>query len=94
MAGVLSEIPAQLGVALGISTENAGLLLSCFILIAIGLVLAMAGKKMNILTVAVPMIATMGFLVAIAWLPYWVLFVLALLVAGIVGMKFKEVVGG
>ena len=92
MTGVLTDIPNQLGSALDITAENAGLLLSCCILVSIGLVLAMAGKKVNILTTAIPMIATMGFLVAIAWLPYWILFVIALLIAGIVGMKFREVV--
>jgi hypothetical protein len=92
MSGILTDIPTQVGSALGISAENAGLLLSCCILVSIGLILAMAGKKANLLTVAIPMIATMGFLVAIAWLPYWILFVLAMLVGTTLGLKFKEVV--
>jgi len=92
MTSLFTDIPNQVGAALGITAENAALLLSCCILISIAMVLAMAGKKVNILTTAIPMIATMGFLVAIAWLPYWILLVLALLVAGIVGMKFREVV--
>jgi hypothetical protein len=90
-ASVLSDIPIQVGVALGMSAENAAFMLSGAILACMSIMLAMVGKKFNMLTLAVPDIAVCGFLVAINWLPYWILLVLGALIAIMFGNKIRDV---
>jgi hypothetical protein len=90
----LTDLPAQVGSALGISTDNAGLLISIGILVSIGMVCALLGRKMNFLATAVPMVAAMGFLVAIAWLPFWILFVIALIIALMFAQALRPILTG
>lgn len=91
MSGPITDIPIWLGDALGITAENAGILLSVGILTSLSLVLAMLGRKnLNMLTVAVPLMATMCFLVAVAWLPYWPLLVIGILT----GVEFARQIRG
>ena len=92
--GIFADIPADLGVALGISPENAALLLSCAILVSLALSIVLVGKKFNLIGTAVPMVATMGFLVAVGWLPYWVLLILGLFIATQFGLKMRDAFGG
>jgi len=89
-ASNLTDIPTLLGEGLGITAENAAFLLSIAILISVAVTISMVSKKNDIIMVAIPLIATMGFLVAIGWLPYWVLLVLAVLVGVQFAMKLKE----
>lgn len=94
-AGPFTTIPIQLAGALGISVANAALLLSICILISIALALALiGGRKLDPIIVAVPEIAAMSFLVAIAWLPFWVLMVVAMLVAVLIGGTFADRIPG
>jgi len=80
--GIFDSLPNDLASALGISSTNAALLLSLMILVAIGLAIVVAGSgEFNIIATAVPMLAAMGFLVAIGWLPYWILITAAILTA-------------
>lgn len=79
---LLQDVPEGLGEALGVSTAVAGLVLSCAILMSATLVLLIAGgRQMNMLLMSIPLTAIIAFLVTIAWLPYWILFVIALLIA-------------
>jgi nitrate/nitrite transporter NarK len=94
-SGPFTDVPTQIGEALGISTENAGYLLSCAILSSLALSIAMiGGRKLSIIVVAVPMIAVMGFLVAVTWLPIWVLILLAVLVAYMFGTSIRTTLTG
>ena len=90
----LNDIPIQLGSALGITTGNAGLLLSCGILVSIGMLCALMGRKMNVLATAIPMMASLGFLVAIGWLPYWILLVIAVIVSISFAGPFRTILTG
>jgi len=94
-SGPFQTIPVQLGAALGITSENAALLLSCCVLVSIALALAMiGGRKLDPLVIAVPMMGAMAFLVAIAWLPFWILFVIAILMAVMFAGTLADRLGG
>ena len=90
-ASTFTDIPTEVGDALGVSAETAALMLSACILASLGMVLALLSKKFNMLTMAVPLVAVMAFLVTIAWLPYWVLLVIGLIIAIQFSGKLKEV---
>lgn len=82
MSGPFTTIPTQLGGALGITAANAGVLLSMLVLVSIALAIALiGGRKLDPIVVAVPMFAALCFLVGVAWLPFWVLIVVAILIA-------------
>lgn len=71
----------MLGDKLGITSANAGALLSCVVLVGIAIAVGMLSRRPNILLTAAPMLAATCALVGIAWLPIWVLFIIALLIA-------------
>lgn len=87
-----TEISDSVANALGITSDQAGFLLSCSVLVSVTLCLALVSKKFNLLTFAVPNIALMGFFISIGWMPYWILLVIAVLLASQFGMKIREAV--
>lgn len=94
MSGPLTDIPNQLASALGTSYDNAALFLSCLILVSVAMACALVGRKMNLIATAVPMVAVMAFLVSIGWLPFWILLILAVVVALWLAANFRDVVTG
>lgn len=77
----LSDIPALLGVKLGITATNAGAMLSAIVLVGIVICISALSRRPNLIMTAAPLLAATCFLVGIAWLPIWVLFIIAVLVA-------------
>lgn len=61
---------------------------------SIGLVTVMIGRKMNLLATAIPMFSAMSFLVAIGWLDFWILMVVAIMVAFMFANSIKSILTG
>jgi hypothetical protein len=79
----ITDIPRNLGIQLGAGTFAGGLIASAILILALVLPTALIARKKN--TGFVPELV-MGFLglcicVGIGWLSYWILLVIALLVA-------------
>lgn len=89
-AGVAQELPVSLANSLGVDVATAKLVLSCGMLMAAGLILAVIGKRGNMMASIVVMIGTAGALVGMSWLPAWVLLLLGMVVA----IQFGAKVGG
>jgi hypothetical protein len=95
MSGPFATIPSQLAGALGISTDNAALLLSCFIIVSVALAIGLlGGRRLHPIIVIAPMIAVIAFLVAIAWMPIWILMVIAIIVAFMFATPLRSVLTG
>jgi len=90
----LTDLPAQVGSALGISIGSAGLLLSCGVLVSIGMLCVLMGRKMNVLATAIPMVSSMAFLVAVGWLPYWILLVIGVIISISFAGPFRTILTG
>ncbi len=90
----ITDLPTQVGTALGITSSNAGLLLSCGVLVSIGMLCILMGRKMNVIATMIPMMSSMCFLVAIGWLPYWILLVIAVIVAVSFAGPFRTILTG
>ena len=92
----LTQIPNQLAQRLNISVFAAQLLVSTLFLFGILLPLAYLARKRNVgpllvLIVALPLI---GFLIAIQWLPYWILLVFILTLAALFGARLRDWIVG
>jgi len=82
-AGPLDEIPEDLAGALETSTSVAGLILSAGIMMSAALVLAVT--KTNMMgTLSVLVVILVG-LIAIEWLPYWILILIGMIAAAMFG---------
>lgn len=81
-------IPQQLSDALNIPLVASEILVSIAIMLSLALPLALLkAKGLLILIIFFP---TMGFLVVLGWLPFWLLLVLSLMVALMYADKFKK----
>ena len=92
----LTQIPNQLAQRLNISVFAAQLLVSTLFLFGILLPLAYLARKRNVgpllvLIVALPLIS---FLIAIQWLPYWILLVFILTLAALFGARLRDWIVG
>lgn len=86
----ITTFPSQLASAWGIDTFSAGLFLSMIIGLAVFLPFALLRVKGIILLFIG--FSYMGFLVAIAWLPYWIPLITCLLIGALYGSKFKGMI--
>lgn len=90
----LMEIPNNLAEQLGIPVFAAQILVSSLFLLAFMLPLAIYTKGKNPLLVLIVAFPLMGFLVAIGWLPVWMMFVIVLITALMFSDKIKNLIGG
>lgn len=79
--GPITDIPQRLANTLEISIDVARLILSSSIMFALGLAMAVAGKRANMVATMVVLIIVGAVLVAIGWLDYWVMFLVAVIAA-------------
>lgn len=86
-AAPYQDIPNGINEALfgGSNLYAAKMILSGGILLSIGLVMSMAGKKVNLMATAIVMLAMGGILVSIGWLDFWVMIVAGMLVVVMFG---------
>ena len=84
----LLEIPDHLATALGIPLFASQLLTCSLVMLIVLLPIAIFAKRNTILTLIVGF-TLMGFFIAVGWLPYWFLFVIALLIASLWSAKIK-----
>lgn len=89
-AGVVDDIPNGVSDALGVSTQIAGLILSCGVLVSLALVISMSGKKPNMIATAAVMLAAIGTLTAIGWLYSWLIIVLIVVIALMFGGVMRD----
>jgi uncharacterized membrane protein YeiH len=89
-AGVVDDIPNGVSDALGVSTQIAGLILSCGVLVSLALVISMSGKKPNMIASAAVMLAAIGTLTAIGWLYSWLIIVMIVVLALMFGGVMKD----
>ena len=91
MSGTLTDIQNGVANSLGISSEMAGLILSCLILFGAGMVLALMMKKnTNPLLPVIVIVSIMGVLSGIGWMPVWVFIVALIVIAALFGGKVKK----
>lgn len=85
----LLDFPEKFGERLGISTFAAGLILSAILLMAVLLPLNLLVRSSGWLNIAIGF-SLMGGLVAMTWLPVWVMLMIVLLVAGLYAHKIGK----
>lgn len=84
----LQNVPLRLGEKWGISTFAAGLFTSTILMFAFLFPLVI-WEKSGIIVLVVAF-SVMGFLVAIGWLPYWIMLMVSLFVVAMYSHKIKE----
>ena len=89
-AGPVDDIPNGVSDALGVSTQIAGLILSCGVLVSLALVISMSGKNTNMIATAAVMLAAIGTLTAIGWLYSWLIIVLIVVLALMFGGVMRD----
>lgn len=90
----LLDVPHQLGLRLGISDFAAGILASMILLIPCLLSVAVLARKDPFLPSMFVGFGVMGFCIAIAWLPYWFLLVISMMVAFMFADKIRSWITG
>ena len=75
-AGGVGNVPGQLGVALGIDSTTAGIILAGAAVIAVSL--AMATAHQPVIPTSITLLATIGMLTALGWVAPWLLILAAL----------------
>ena len=88
-AFTIQELPEELGSALGVSATMAGIILSCSILLSAAIALNVSGKNNIILTIGV-LLGLVGMLTALNWLDPWLLILLGMVIALMVGGKMRD----
>jgi len=87
----IMEIPQQVGESLGIPEPNTafigGLFMSCIVFLALVMpTLLLRNKSVSIIMVFM----VLSFLVAISWLPVWIMLITVLMVTGLMASKMKR----
>ena len=81
-AGFIDDVPDGLADQLEVSRTVAELILSCSILLSVGLFMAVAmGDDQNPLLILIMMIGLVGLLTAIQWLDPWLLVMVSMIIA-------------
>lgn len=91
-ASVVTDIPDDLGNALGISSNLAGMMLSMGILMAVALVLAIA--RMPTIGIVIPLISVIILLTVMQWLDESILIFSGIVTAIYFGLVIKDTIGG
>ena len=84
----LVNLPEQLGDAWGISPFAAGLFMSTIVFFAF-LFPLIIWRKSGLIVLIVGF-STMGFCIAIGWLPYWIMLLISLLIAALYASTIKK----
>lgn len=82
------DLPEAIGDVLGVSTDTGGLLLSCVVLMAVGLALAYA--KLDLLPMLIILLTFAGLLTAVGWLSQWLLVMAAIVIVTLFGIKLGK----
>jgi len=92
----ITQIPAQLAERLGVDVFTASLILSAVIMLFTVCIVAFVIKKGSALTygVLITEFITMGALIALGWLPYWILLITCLLVAIMFADSMRNLITG
>lgn len=77
----LLALPTQLGALLGVGSLGGGLILSCLILLSA--MIPVATSKTGIITPVIVGITFLGLFTFLGWIPFWIILLVALLVAGL-----------
>jgi hypothetical protein len=97
MAGEVSllNVPHQLSVMLGLNSDFAGGILASLIVMSLFLfpTIFLTKGKMPLLYL-IETISWLSFSVAIAWIPYWTLIIVAILTALMFAGKLRNIMGG
>ena len=89
-AGFIDDVPDGLADQLEVSRTVAELILSCSILLAVGLVIAVASNEnTSPLVMVVVMIAMIALLTAIQWLDPWLLVMICMIIALLYGSLMR-----
>lgn len=92
----VTEIPAQLAERLGTDVFTAELICSAVIMLVTVCFVAYVIKKGTALTygVLITEFVVMGALIALSWLPYWILLITCLLVAVMFAASMRDLITG
>lgn len=93
-AGLLEDLPIALGEAIGAEDAEyaGGAVLSLLVLMCVGITCGAA--KLDMMPIAILLLATMGVLIVLGWLDWWLLALAAILIAVMFGRQIAEGVGG
>ena len=80
-AGPMEDIPTAMSSAMGVSVSTAEMILSVGMILAA--MLALAVVRMPVLPILLIMLALMGVLTTIGWLPTWLMALAAILTAAL-----------
>lgn len=94
----LTELPMRVGEYFGISIFAAGLIVSALFILfptmITGLVMKRSANTAILYAILVVDFVTMGFLVALAWLPYWIFLILCLIIALLFAGQIRDMITG
>jgi hypothetical protein len=93
-ASAVDDIPASMSTALGVSVYAAKLILSGAVLMSAGLALTVTGSKISSLTTMIVLIVVGCVLVAIGWLDYWIMLLVAVFAAGMFAKMMRDTMSG
>ena len=91
-AAGLTDLPGQFGAVLGVSADAGGILLSASVMVAVGLVMAVA--KQPLVPTIIILVAVMCALTAIGWIEYWLIVLTAIVFAAMFGKRMADVYTG
>jgi hypothetical protein len=89
---ILTEIPSRIAGLLGIDIFTAGILASLFVMLMFILPVLIFSK--NVFAVIMIGLSTMGFLTALAWLPFWLFLIVTLVIALMFAGQMREWITG
>ena len=90
-AGFIDDVPDGLADQLEVSRGVAELIISCSVLLSVGLFMAVAmGDDQNPLLIVIMMIGFVGLLTAIQWLDPWLLVMICMIIALSYGSMLRD----
>jgi len=90
-ASFIDDVPDGLADQLEVSRGVAELILSCSILLSVGLLMAVAmDEDSNPLMILIMMIGLVGMLTAIQWLDPWLLVMISMIIALLYGSALRD----
>ena len=93
-AGLMEDLPVALGEAIGAEDAEyaGGAILSFLVLMCVGITCGAA--KLDVMPIAILLLAAMGVLVVVGWLDWWLLALSAIVIAILFARQITEGVGG
>lgn len=90
----IEEIPTYLATEWDITTEAAQVFLSIIVLLAVLLPVIILTRGKSMTTTAIMFVFTEVFLVAITWLPFWIVIITVTILAFGIARLGSEFIGG